>query len=658
MLRCPSVVGLFFGLAAVLLPRLTEAQTSFADPAATGAWNTARWNNSADGAPYSSAFTAGNAVSFTTGPYSFAGMGAAINVGNVTVSPGVQVTFPTIGSTYGTGGLVQTVNVGAGGLFDLNAQSVSTTAGTGFLKIGTGVFGTGGGTFSSGFTINDGTVVARGTTGLGSGAGNTLTLNGGTLTGNASRSFDNTRFPGGITVAGNVQLGAFSTAVSISANGAGISLANSVSLGGARRTITIGNTGNHLLSGVISNGSLTFAAVPGAEASASGAGRFEITNTANTFTGDVRINGPEVRFTADGSLGDAANSIVIDGGRFATGNSVTYTLGASRGVFVGDTAGTSISTPGTGVFTINNVIADIAGKTGSWAKQGGGTLVLGGASTYTGETFLNNGTLRLASGSNRLPTSTFVRLGQIASANVGTLDLNGNDQAIAGLASTAGINASTLVNNTVTSATAATLTVALASGTTTYGDGTAANSGLITGAVSLVKSGAGVQVLGGTNTYTGTTLVSGGTLVIEGVQTGTGLVTVASGGTLGGNGGIGGSLLIASGGNLLFDPTKSLTVSGTSISFGGFGIANLTGLTQSTPDGLYSLLDGTATLDPTNLSNVGAGNAFDLGGGRSAYFATSGGLSVAVVPEPSTVALAVAGLSLAAVAARRLRRRG
>lgn len=299
------------------------------------------------------------------------------------------------------------------------------------------------------------------------------------------------------------------------------------------------------------------------------------------------------------------------------------------------------------------MIADIAGRTGSWAKQGGGTLVLGGASTYTGETFLNNGTLRLASGSNRLPTSSFVRLRQVASANVGTLDLNGNDQAIAGLASTASSNASTLVNNTVTSATAATLTVALTSGTATYGDGTAANSGLITGAVSLVKSGAGVQVLGGANTYTGTTLVSGGTLRIEGVQTGTGLVTVASGGTLGGNGAIRGSLLVAAGGNLLFDPTKSLTVSGTSISFGGFGIANLIGLSQSTPDGLYSLLDGTATLDPTNLSNVGAGNPFDLGGGKTAYFMTTGGLAVQVVPEPSTVALAAVGLTAAGFMARR-----
>lgn len=278
-----------------------------------------------------------------------------------------------------------------------------------------------------------------------------------------------------------------------------------------------------------------------------------------------------------------------------------------------------MSAPGSGTQTINSPIADVTGKTGFLATQGGGTLVLGGMSIDAGETPINNGTVQLTGGPNRLPTSTSMRVGQAGSTNVGSLNRNGNDQAIAGLASTSGINTSPTANNTITSVAPATLTVAFASGTAIYGDGTAANSGLITGlitgAVSLVKTGAGVQVLGRANTYTGTTLVSGG------------------------------SLLIASGGNLLFDTTKTLTASGTSISCGGFGIATLVELSQITPDGLYSLLDGTATLDPANLSNVGGGNAFVLGRSKSAYFSTSRGLSVAVVPEPSTLAVAAAGLN-------------
>ena len=605
--RLPSATGPAAVALWIAASLSAMAQTSFTSTTATTAWNAARWNNSADGPTYASTYTLNNAVSFTSGTYSFAGMGASTNVGNVTVAPGVQVTFASIGSTYATGGVVRTINVGAGGLFDLNAQAVSTAVGTGFTKTGSGVFATGGGAFTGGFTINEGTVVARGTTGLGSGTGNTLTLNGGTMAANASRSFDNTRFPGGITVGGNVQFGELATVVSIASSSANLTFANNVSLGGANRTLTLGNNGNQGFSGVISNGSLAFAANPGAVD-----GRFDITNTGNTFTGNINLNGGEVRFTADGSMGNAANAIVIDGGRFATVNSGTFTLGAGRSVSVGDTAGTSISTPGSGVFTVNNVITDIAGKTGSWAKQGSGTLELGGASTYTGETLINNGIVRLTAGNNRLPTSTFMRLGQAASANVGTLDLNGNNQTIAGLASTSGINASA-GSNTVTSVAPATLTVALASGTATYGDGTAANSGLITGAVSLVKTGAGVQVLGGVNTYSGGTTVSAGTLSVAadaalggsagGITLGGGTLEMTSGFTLGS-----GRTITAAA-----ETTSRLAVTTGTVSYGGAftgsGDLDKIGAGQLTVSNASSGYTGLFTISAGTLEVTGA-NAF------------------------------------------------
>lgn len=113
---------------------------SFTDVAAAGAWNTARWNNTVDAAPYTATYTAGSPVQFTAGTYTFAGMGASINVGNVTLAGGVTVNFPTIGSTFGTGGNVRTITTGAGSLFDLQSQSVSTTAGTGFIKDGAGAW--------------------------------------------------------------------------------------------------------------------------------------------------------------------------------------------------------------------------------------------------------------------------------------------------------------------------------------------------------------------------------------------------------------------------------------------------------------------------------------------------------------------------------------
>ncbi len=663
--------------------RAAQAQTSFTDVLATGAWNTARWNNDADAAPYTEAYTTNQNVNFTTGNYAFAGMGSALNVGNITVNSGANVNFATIGSTFATGGNVRTFDIASGSTFDFNGQALSTAAGTGFIKNGLGVLGTGGGNFTGGFTLNNGTVVARGTTGLGSGVSNTLALNGGTITANANRDFADTRFPGGISIGGNVQLGAFASEVAISSDTARVTFANNVNLGGANRTLTLGNSGNHGFSGIISNGSLTFAANSATD------GRFDITGTANTFTGDINVNGGEVRFTADGSMGNANNDIIIDGGRFATLSGATFTLGAGRDVFVGNGTGTSISTPGAGTFTINVGIQDKIFTTGSWAKQGGGTLELGGVSTYTGDTSINNGIVRLTTGNNRLPTSTSLSLGQAASTNLGMLDLNGFSQQVAGLNSTTGTNAGASTN-VVTSASAATLTI---NGGGTYSDGTAANSGVISGAISLVKTGAGTQTLGGVNTYTGTTAISGGTLALGAsgsianssainVETGgtfdvsavTGGFSLATGQTLTGTGTVAGDLTVANGstfaigsgmgtktidGDLTFGASSNFDVSnviagGTgitidnsffSVAFGvGFGVANLFGVDSLTPEGTYTLINSAQDFELAGLENFGEVNAVSIGGGKHAYFQNGSlELVVAPVPEPGSMALLAFG---------------
>lgn len=535
-----------------------EAQTSYTSTSATGAWNTSRWNNSTDAAPYTSTFTANNAVNFTSGTYNFAGMGATINVGNVTVASGVTVNFATIGSTFATGGAVRTFNIGSGATFDFNGQQISVATGTGFIITGGGVFATGawGATPSSGgFTLNSGTVIARGTTGMGTGTSNFLTLNGGTVASNGNRAFDNTRFAAGIFIGGNVQFGELATVVSIASSSANLSFANNVNLGGSNRILTQGNEGTNTFSGIISNtGSdgITFAANAGAS------GRFDITNAANTFTGNITVTGGEVRFTTDGSMGNAANDIYIDGGRFAkASDATTLTLGAGREIFIGDGPGTSISSPGSGTLIYNGSIADISGDTGSWAKQGGGTLELGGASTYTGDTAINNGTVRLTTGNNRLPTGTTISLGQAASANLGTLDLNGFGQQIAGLNSVIGNNADLLLNNIVTSASAAILTLGGA-GTYSFGDGTNANSGVITGAIAIVKSGVGTQTFGEANTYTGGTTVSGGILRVTNTSdsaTGSGSVVLTNSTILGT-----GRIAPASGGSITLDTGAIVSV--------------------------------------------------------------------------------------------------
>jgi autotransporter-associated beta strand protein len=394
------------------------SQTSYTDTNATTAWNAARWNNSANGPTYSSTFTSGNNALFTSGNYSFAGMGSSTPiVGNITLNDNVTVTFASIGSTLNTGGNVRTITVGSGSVLDLNAQAISATVGTGFIKNGAGVYATGNGTYQGGFTLNAGTVIAKGTTGMGSGSTNVLTLNGGTVAGNATRSFDNTRFLGGIVIGGNVQFGELSTVVALASSTANLSFANNVSLGSANRTFTLGNQGIQTFSGIISSsgsGGLTFAANAGTSG-----GLFALTGTANTFTGNISINGGEARFTADGSLGDAANDIVIDGGTFSMAVGATNTISAGRDIFVGDGVGTAIGAEGaSGTLIYNGAIVNKSGETGGFTKNGLGTLSLGGNSSYSGNTVVKQGSLLVLSGGSISSSAmTTVNTGATLTAN-------------------------------------------------------------------------------------------------------------------------------------------------------------------------------------------------------------------------------------------------
>ena len=170
------------------------------------------------------------------------------------------------------------------------------------------------------------------------------------------------------------------------------------------------------------------------------------------------------------------------------------------------------------------------------------------------------------------------------------------------------------------------------------------------GKLSITKADAGKWILAGNNTYTGNTLVSAGTLLVSGVL-GNSNTTVSDEATISGNGTIGGSLTLDAGANLLFSLTDTLTVNGATVSFGGFSITNLIGLDSTVANGTYTLIDGTADFGTfANVSNFGLSNAFDLGGGKSAYF-ESGSLNVVVIPEPNAVLLG--GLGLLALIRRR-----
>lgn len=586
------------------------------------AFTASKWGP--DGGPFTATFASGTVASFNVVN------GTGTGSGGITVS-GISATenytHSSGSGTLSTGGTVATVTVSSGKTMDLSSGvAISTTAGTGLIKQGGGVFATSGGNFTGGFTLNAGTIILRGVSAMG--GGGALTLNGGIVAANATRDLTG-KYTGGITIGGDVQFGDTAGLASSSAN---LTFSDGMGLGSANRTLTLGGSGTMTLGGVIANSGsagITFAA------NANGTGRFEITSSANTFTGPIAITGGEVRFTANGSFGNANNTIVVDGGRLATLNGATYTLASTHGIQVSAAAGTSISAPGAGVFTYNGVITDKPTTTGMLIKQGGGTLTLGGVSTYTGNTTNNNGTIQLTTGNNRLPTGTVYASG--ASGNTCVLDLNGQNQQFAGLFSQAA------TANTISSTAAATLTIT--------GDGLfgGATPGVISGAIGLTMNGSSKTLtLGGVNTYSGETTITAGTVALSGSGSiaNTPNITIAAEGTFDVSG------LTAA---LTLGNSQTLKASGSG-SAGTIATTTSKGLTLGATSGLqFTAYDGAnAPLTVTGASSVtlAAGNVVTvtvpgtaLGAGDYKLISSAGGANTVAVngTAPSSVTVNGAG---------------
>ncbi|MFM1904445.1 MAG: hypothetical protein RLZZ440_2345, partial [Planctomycetota bacterium] len=164
-------------------------------------------------------------------------------------------------------------------------------------------------------------------------------------------------------------------------------------------------------------------------------------------------------------------------------------------------------------------------------------------------------------------------------------------------------------------------------------------SNSISGTGGIDKTGSGTLIASGTASYAGDTLVSSGTLLISGALTASN-VTVASGAAIAGGGTLGGDLFVADGG--LVDITGGpLTVqAGATVSFGSFDFDDISGLTvdATTTDGIYTILSGGFTLDPSNISHYTEANKATLAPGKFAWF-ESGSLNLVVVPEPSAASL-------------------
>ncbi|CDX31025.1 Outer membrane autotransporter barrel domain [Mesorhizobium sp. SOD10] len=309
---------------------------------------------------------------------------------------------------------------------------------------------------------------------------------------------------------------------------------------------------------------------------------------------------------ADNSFGD----IHVAGMQFATSG---YTIeggdvaldGTQATIRVGD--GTQVGAAYTATVTSNLTGAS------QLVKADLGTLVLGGANSYSGGTAISGGTLQVSADGNLGAAAGGVSLGDGTTLRTTAV-----------FSSARGID--------------------LAAGTGTFqADADLTLSGEITGAGGLAKTGAGALTLVGSNSYAGATTVTAGGLYVDGDNSAaTGAVSVASGAIIGGKGSIGGDVTVADGATLSpgsADGTPgtlaiagNLNLSSGSVLNYSFGEANVAGgaLNDLTTVGGNLVLDGTLNV------SVSAGGTFGPGVYRVFSYdgtLTNNGLVVGAIPS-------------------------
>jgi fibronectin-binding autotransporter adhesin len=317
-----------------------------------------------------------------------------------------------------------------------------------------------------------------------------------------------------------------------------------------------------------------------------GGGIHTLTGT-NTFTGSTTVNAGELRVGSVGALAATSSITVNAGGRLGiadtivTGAGQSVSITSNGGNFFGALQGMSgtsewqggvvvSSTPetrigvNTGTFTVSGVISGGSVANGIVLRPNTGTLILSAANTYEGNSLIICGTggfVQLSGGANRLPTATKLVFG--GSAVSGILDLNGQNQEVAGISVNSGTTNElrSLVDTPVLTVNTPTATPS------TY-------TGLLTGTLGLTKKGPERLTLSGANSYAGATVVEAGTLLINGNQSSASGAVSVTGGTLGGTGTIGGDVTVSTGGSIAPGSTTgtmigTLLVTSANLSGGG-----------------------------------------------------------------------------------------
>jgi autotransporter-associated beta strand protein len=551
----------------------------------------------------------------------FAGSGTLIKTGAGSLVLGGQNTNFTgtlaidggvLGFTSGGGLSSDTaVTVAATGTLDLNDtfQTIGSIGGAGSVLLGSGGLTTG--------TLNTSTTFS----GVMSGTGSFVKLGSGTLTLGGANTYTGptTVFGGTLQFAAGGSLSSQSAVTVLS--GATLDLNDTTQTLGALTgggDVLLGS--GTLLAGA-SNASTTFAgAISGTGSFVKlGTGTMTLTGAANSYTGATTISSGVLQLAGSGRL-PLLTAVTVANGAVLDVNNTTQTIGSLAG---GGNVLLGAGALAAGGNNASTTFAGVLSGTGSFAKEGAGTLTLTGANSYTGSTLVLGGTLQFAG------TGSLSSLSPITVSSGATLDLNGTTQNIGALSGGG--------------------TVLLGSGTLLAGASNTATTfaGAISGPGSFLKVGTGTMTLTGPDhAYTGSTTILSGTLQLAGsgrlpAET---AVTVSSGatfdltntsqtiGSLAGDGTVllGGGTLTAGTDNTSTTFAGPLTGAG-SFTKTGAGTLTLTGV--STYAGATGIEAGTLRLDGGSLPAqtalfVASGATWDLNGAVQSVGSLSGGGNV------------------------------
>lgn len=205
-----------------------------------------------------------------------------------------------------------------------------------------------------------------------------------------------------------------------------------------------------------------------------------ILNSAATHTGSTEVVLGSLQIGAGGTTGSIAGDILNNGNvAFDRSDAVTF--------------------------------ANVISGTGSFTKQGAGTLTLTNTQAYGGVTTVNGGTLRLSGADNRLPETTSLTFANVAGTR---LELNGTNQQVRGL--TGGGTTGGEISNTVGGVRTLTLLPADAESPTFSGRILDDIRLVVKGTKSTPATVAPRQRLAGTaHTYNGGTVIDGATLLVR-----------------------------------------------------------------------------------------------------------------------------------------------